>query len=229
MFLREWLQGSRVPISDIAFISAGKEPKPQMGEPEKSRHRQLKYAIEEKSLKSCGELGPFPPEPGKVHGGTLVHFDELVEFAKSKSWDWLDKFLELWKATRAGLPQEELDAMFCSLQPEQASSASDQVGSDMALSTEPEPDVSGSLEEKRTKKSIRGRPPDWPRAVWLECLLGLSLRGEVSLADSQESIAEALASELENVTGKKPSIGTVKKDWLRPILKKAKKGENSSK
>ena len=79
-----------------------------------------------------------------------------------------------------------------------------------------------------TKQPNRGRPPEWPRKVWLECLLGLFLRGEVSPTDSQESIAEALATEVEKATGKKPSINTVKKDWLRPILKKARKGDNSS-
>jgi hypothetical protein len=71
-------------------------------------------------------------------------------------------------------------------------------------------------------QSNRGRPPDWPRDVWMECLLVLSLRGEVNITDSQESIAETLASELENVTGKKPSVETVKRDWLRPVFKKVK-------
>lgn len=83
-------------------------------------------------------------------------------------------------------------------------------------------------EEDPAKLSKGGRPPVWPREVWLECLLGLFFRGEVNPTDSRESIAEALATKVENDTGKKPSIDTVKKDWLRPLLKGARKGDNSN-
>ncbi len=119
MFFREWFQGSQIPVLDLAYISAGKEPRAHIREePELLRHRLLKYAIDDGDLKSCGELGPYPLAPNQAHGGSLLRLDDLAEYAKTVSFGWLNNVLNLWKAVRAEAPQEEIEEMFNSFRTE---------------------------------------------------------------------------------------------------------------
>ena len=118
MFLREWLQDTQVAVYVLAYISAGKKPDLSriIDDPELTRHRVLKNAIDTGDLQCCGELGPYLPRPNKAHGGSLVRFDDLDDYAKSVSFGWLDDLLRLWVAVRNGTPQEELEEIFVSFQ-----------------------------------------------------------------------------------------------------------------
>ena len=114
MFRPEWLQGSRVSVFILAYLSAGKVPVHTkiIDDPELTRHRILKSAIDDGDLKSCGELGRYLPKPSVAHGGSLIRFHDLAEYAKTVSFDWLNNVLKLWEAVRAGAPQDELEEMF---------------------------------------------------------------------------------------------------------------------
>ncbi len=171
----------------------------------KEEFQKLLYA-EQIPVVAIDENGSLHPTPGYIWGGK--------QWYEALAYDWIT-FPYGRGSYVSGRPIIPKDALEEAFNPDGTVKE--------ALKNEPEP-----VDQELGKHSNRGRPPEWPREVWLKCLLDLSLRGEVSPTDSQESIAEALASELENVTGKRPSVDTVKKDWLRPVLKKAKKGGNSS-
>ncbi len=70
MFLREWLQDAQVAVYVLAYISAGKKPDHSriINDPELTRHRILKNAIDSGDLKCCGELGPHPPPGARMEG-----------------------------------------------------------------------------------------------------------------------------------------------------------------
>ena len=114
MFLREWLQDAQVAVYVLAYISAGKEPHHSriFDDPELTRHRVLKNAIDTGDLQCCGELRPYLPRPDKAHGGSLLRFDDLSDYAKTVSFGWLEDLLRLRTAVRDGTPQEELEEMF---------------------------------------------------------------------------------------------------------------------
>ncbi len=114
MFRQEWLQSSRISVLELAYISVGKElhPAQSMEEPEFWRHRNLKDAIADGALTSCGERYPYPRMPDVPHGGSLLRFDDLADYAKTVSFDWLNNVLKLWEAVGAEAPQEELEEMF---------------------------------------------------------------------------------------------------------------------
>ena len=114
MFFREWLQDVQVAVYVLAYISAGKKPDHSriINDPELTRHRILKNAIDSGDLKCCGEFRPHPQRPNKAHGLSLVRFDDLADYAKTVSFGWLNDLLRLWAAVRAGAPQEELEGMF---------------------------------------------------------------------------------------------------------------------
>jgi len=163
-------------------------------------------------LVAITESGSCHPAPGYIWGGR-----QWFEALRS---NWIT-FPNGYGSSVSGRPIIARDALEEAFNPDGTVKE--------APKKEPGSVVPQSVDQELGKHSNRGRPPEWPREVWLECLLDLSLRSEISLlTDSQESIAEALATEVEGITGKKPSIDTIKKDWLRPILKKAKKGDNFS-
>ena len=118
MFKPGCLQSRRVAIYVLAFLSAGKEPNHTriIDEPELSRHRTLKIAVDTGELRSSGELArhPDPKKQGEPHSFTLIHFDDLAKYAKTVSFDstWLKNVLRLWKAVLAGAPQDELEEIF---------------------------------------------------------------------------------------------------------------------
>ncbi len=159
------------------------------------------------------ENGSCHPTPGSIWGGK--QWNEALRYDRITFPD--NRYVSAYVSGRPIIPKDALEEAF---NPDGTVKE--------APTKEPEPVVPESVDQEPGKHSNRGRPPEWPREVWLECLSGLFLRGEVSPTDGQESIAEALATEVERATGKKPSINTVKKDWLRPILKRARKGDNSS-
>ena len=160
------------------------------------------------------EDGSCHPTPGSIWGGE--QWNEALRYDRITFPD--SRYLSAYLSGRPIIPKDALEEAF----------NPDGTVKEAPKKKEPEPVVPESVDQEPGKHSNRGRPPEWPREVWLECLSGLFLRGEVSPTDGQESIAEALATEVERATGKKPSINTVKKDWLRPILKRARKGDNSS-
>ncbi len=127
MFRREWLQSSRISVLELAYISVGKElhPAQSMEEPEFWRHRTLKDAIADGALTSCGERYLYPRMPDVPHGGSLLRFDDLADYAKTVSFGWLDDLLRLWAAVRAGAPQDEMEEIFTSLRLDVEGLASD--------------------------------------------------------------------------------------------------------
>jgi len=179
----------------------------------KEELRKLLYAEQIPSV-VITEDGPCHPAPGSIWGGK--QWNEALRYDRITFQD--SRYVSACVSGRPIIPREALEAAF---NPDGTMKEPPE--------KEPEPVVSESVDQEPGNHSNSGRPPVWPREVWLECLLILSLRNEInSRTDSQESIAEALATEVESVTGKKPSIDTVKKDWLRPILKKVRKGDNPS-
>ncbi len=127
MFRREWLQSSRISVLELAYISVGKDPDlaQSMEKPELRRHQILKDAIADGALTSCGERYPYPRMPDVPHGGSLLRFDDLVDYAKTVSFGWLDDLLRLWTAVRAGAPQDEMEEIFTSLRLDVEGLASD--------------------------------------------------------------------------------------------------------
>ncbi len=65
--------------------------------------------------------------PDVPHGGSLLRFDDLADYAKTVSFGWLDDLLRLWAAVRAGAPQDEMEEIFTSLRLDVEGLASDPV------------------------------------------------------------------------------------------------------
>ncbi len=78
---------------------------------------------------------------------------------------------------------------------------------------------------KNPNASAVGRPSACPRELWLERFVLLVLQGKVSLEDSQDSIATALSEDLKKL-GIEIKPATIKKDWIGPIIRKAKDESN---
>jgi hypothetical protein len=70
-------------------------------------------------------------------------------------------------------------------------------------------------------KSKAGRASLCPREIWLERLTILALNNKINLKDSQEAIAEALVDDIKKL-GYTVAVTTVMKDWIGPIVRKAK-------
>ena len=75
-----------------------------------------------------------------------------------------------------------------------------------------------------TKEILKqGRPPIVERELWLEELAILFKAGKIEKGDKTEAIAQSLIDVLNDKHNKHISIDTVRKDWLRPLFKEAKK------
>ena len=114
MFDKSWMELDRLPLSEIALISAGKPPGPNVtGTPEKQRKRRLQYAVDAGELASCGELHQHPSGSDKgAHAGTLVRRDDFLEYSQAAGLDWGIDVSALWGAVNAAALQEELDRTF---------------------------------------------------------------------------------------------------------------------
>ncbi len=67
----------------------------------------------------------------------------------------------------------------------------------------------------------RGRPPSVDRETWLEELAILYKTGAIRKDDKTEVAVNAMVTSLSNHHRKSISPDTVRKDWLRPLFKKA--------
>jgi len=139
--------------------------------------------IEQVPSVAITENGYCHPAPGYIWGGK-----QWYEALKS---NWI-AFPNGYGSSVSGRPIIARDALEEAFNPDGTVKE--------APKKEPGSVVPQSVDQELGKHSNRGRPPEWPREVWLECLSGLFLRGEVSATDSQESIAEALATEVEKAT-----------------------------
>jgi hypothetical protein len=77
--------------------------------------------------------------------------------------------------------------------------------------------------ENTVPLSKRGRPPLVGKEAWLTELAVLFKSGLITQSDNLEVIAQALIDALKDNHNKTISLDTVRKDWLRPIFKEAKK------
>ena len=114
MFDRSWMANDRLPLCEIARLSAGKKPGMSVHKyPEKSRKRTLQYAVNDRDLVACGETWPNPSGPNnRAHAGTLVRRDDFRDYAQTVGFDWVLDVLALWDAVHAEAPQEVLDRIF---------------------------------------------------------------------------------------------------------------------
>jgi hypothetical protein len=84
-------------------------------------------------------------------------------------------------------------------------------------------ELNGELQQKTPspEKTKLGRPPVCAKEDWLERFAVLTLNNKINLGDSQDAIAQTLVEDL-NKQGIQVKVNTVKKDWIGPIIRKAK-------
>jgi len=67
-------------------------------------------------------------------------------------------------------------------------------------------------------KPKKGRPPIFPKELWMSELIKLLLSETVLPSDPKESIAREIIKKIQKETGRSPNLNTVTKDWLRPLF-----------
>ena len=90
------------------------------------------------------------------------------------------------------------------------------------------PEVNRLPGENASRLNKKGRPPLVKKEIWLTELAVLFKSGSITPSDKLEVIAQALIDALRHNHNKTISLDTVRKDWLRPIFKEAKRrnGDN---
>ncbi len=87
----------------------------------------------------------------------------------------------------------------------------------LKVETNESPDTGNDL----SVKSKAGRPSRCEKEVWLERLIILYLNNKFDIGNSQDAVAAALSEDLQK-QGIKVKASSIKRDWIGPILKKAK-------